>query len=51
MGEQNRKSFDGSCAVLGLTVVDFSTLEEDDQNKAIQRIYRWITESLANHSL
>lgn len=36
---------------MGLNIVDFSTLSEGDQINAIQHVYRWINESLANHSL
>jgi CRP-like cAMP-binding protein len=50
-GERKQNSFDGSCAVLGLNIEDFSSLSEGDQINAIQHVYRWINESLANHSL
>ena len=43
--------FDGACAVLGLDVVAFSVMPEREQIDAVQNIYRWISESLANHSL
>ena len=43
--------FDGSCAILGFDIVAFSVLSDDDQIKAIQNLYRWINESLANHSI
>lgn len=49
--KSDEKKIDGSCAVLGLDLVAFSILPEDDQIAAIQNIYRWITESLANHSI
>lgn len=49
--ESNEEKIDGSCAVLGLDIVAFSILPEDDQISAIQNIFRWITESLANHSI
>ena len=43
--------FDGACAVLGLDVVAFSVMPEREQIDAVQNVYRWISESLANHSL
>ena len=49
--ESDEKKIDGSCAVLGLDVVAFSILPEADQIASIQNVYRWITESLANHSI
>lgn len=45
------KKFDGACAVLGLDIVAFSTLTDEDQTDAIQNLHRWITEALANHSV
>ena len=49
-GERKQNSFDGSCSVLGLNIEDFSSLSEGDQINAIRHVYRWINESLANHS-
>ena len=43
--------FDGACAVLGLDVVAFSVMPEREQIDAVQNVYRWVSESLANHSL
>ncbi len=43
--------FDGACSVLGLDIVGFSTMRDEDQIDAIQHLYRWINESLANHSI
>lgn len=45
------EKFDGSCAILGLDVVGFSLLAEEDQIGTVRNLYRWITEALANHSL
>lgn len=51
MAEETQKKFDGSCAVLGMDIVGFSRLKDEDQVNSIQYLYRWITEALANHSI
>ncbi|MGY8656670.1 MAG: cyclic nucleotide-binding domain-containing protein [Verrucomicrobiia bacterium] len=49
--EKKQIKFDGACAVLGLDIVGFSRMKDEDQVNAIQHLYRWITEALANHSI
>lgn len=51
MADEKQKKLDGSCAVLGLDIVGFSKMKDEDQVNSIQHLYRWITEALANHSI
>lgn len=41
----------GVYAVLGMDIVSFSLLHDEDQMQAIRRLMGWITEALAYHSL
>lgn len=48
---KTEKGFDGACAVLGMDIVAFSLMPEQEQIETVRAVYRWISESLANHSL
>jgi class 3 adenylate cyclase len=41
----------GVYAVLGMDIVSFSTLHDDDQIRAIRKLMSWISEALAFHSV
>ena len=41
----------GAYAILGMDLVGFSVLPDDDQVEAIEHLYRWIQEALSYHSL
>ncbi len=49
--ETEANGFDGASAVLGLDIVAFSLMPEGEQIETVRNLYRWISESLANHSL
>lgn len=42
-----RVAIKGSYAVLGMDIVSFSKLTEDDQQQAVQHLFTWIRQSLA----
>lgn len=47
----NRSNISGAHAILGVDIVSFSTLHDDDQIQAIDNLIRWINEALAFHSI
>ncbi len=46
-----RFNINGAHAVMGMDIVSFSTLHDDDQIQAIDHLIRWINEALAFHSI
>ena len=51
MNDPEILQLDGAFAILGMDLVSFSTLDDDDQIRAIGYLYQWIREALAYHSI